>query len=127
MAKSLWCGDSHLLERSINNLLDNAVRHTPCHGKIFVECYKSDNNAAFTIKDTGEGFSSDELQRVFEPLYRGEASRNRLTGGIGLGMTISKRIITQHKGNLVAGNHLDGGAILSGWIPLANSSFYSNT
>ncbi|PAD24033.1 two-component sensor histidine kinase [Niallia circulans] len=120
-------GDSHLLERSINNLLDNAVRHTPCHGKIFVECYKSDNNAAFTIKDTGEGFSSDELQRVFEPLYRGEASRNRLTGGIGLGMTISKRIITQHKGNLVAGNHLDGGAILSGWIPLANSSFYSNT
>lgn len=120
-------GDSHLLERSINNLLDNAVRHTPCHGKILVECYKSDNNATFTIKDTGEGFSSDELQRVFEPLYRGEASRNRLTGGVGLGMTISKRIITKHKGDLVAGNHSDGGAILSGWLPLANSSFYFNT
>jgi len=120
-------GDAHLLERSINNLLDNAVRHTPCHGKIFVECYKSGNNATFTIKDTGDGFSSDELHQVFEPLYRGEASRNRLTGGAGLGLTISKRIITQHGGDLVAGVHSEGGAILSGWIPLANSSLYSNT
>jgi signal transduction histidine kinase len=120
-------GDSHLLERAMNNLLENAVRHTPCHGKIFVECYKNGNNVTFTIKDTGEGFSSDELQRVFEPLYRGEASRNRLTGGAGLGMTISKRIITQHGGDLVAGNHSDGGALLSGWIPLVNSSFCSNT
>jgi signal transduction histidine kinase len=117
----------HILERAMNNLLDNAVRHTPCHGEIFVECYKSGNNVTFTIKDTGDGFSSDELQRVFEPLYRGEASRNRLTGGVGLGMTISKRIITQHGGDLDAGNHSDGGALLSGSIPLASSSFYSHT
>lgn len=120
-------GDSHLLERAMNNLLDNAVRHTPCYGEIIVECYKSGNNVTFTIKDTGDGFSSDELQRVFEPLYRGEASRNRLTGGVGLGMTISKRIITQHGGDLDAGNHSDGGALLSGSIPLASSSFYSHT
>jgi signal transduction histidine kinase len=120
-------GDSHLLERAMNNLLDNAFRHTPCNGEIFVECYKNGNNVTFTIKDTGEGFSSDELQRVFEPLYRGEASRNRLTGGVGLGMTISKRIITQHGGDLVAANHSDGGALLSGWIPLAKSSFNSHT
>ncbi|MBP1933656.1 sensor histidine kinase [Ammoniphilus resinae] len=120
-------GDSHLLERAMNNLLDNAIRHTPCHGEIFVECYKNGNNVTFTIKDTGEGFSSDELKRVFETLYRGEASRNRLTGGVGLGMTISKRIITQHGGDLAAANHSDGGALLSGRIPLANSSFYSYT
>ena len=120
-------GEAHLLERAMNNLMDNAVRHTPCRGGIFVECYKNGNNVTFTIKDTGEGFSSNELQRVFEPLYRGETSRNRLTGGVGLGMTISKRIITQHSGDLVAGNHSDGGAILNGWIPLANSSFYTHT
>ncbi|MGN7938234.1 sensor histidine kinase [Virgibacillus sp. 6R] len=120
-------GDSHLLERAMNNLLDNAVKFTPCNGKVFVECYKNGNNVTFTIKDTGEGFSSDEVQRVFEPLYCGEASRNRLTGGVGLGMTISKRVITQHGGDLVEGNHSEGGALLSGWIPFANSSFYSHT
>ncbi|WP_313804669.1 HAMP domain-containing sensor histidine kinase [Cytobacillus sp.] len=115
-------GDSHLLERAMNNLLDNAVKFTPPHGKIFVECYKNGTNVFFTIKDTGEGFSSEELQRVFEPLYRGEASRNRSTGGAGLGLTISKRVITQHGGELAAGNLSDGGALLSGWLPLANKS-----
>ncbi len=76
----------------------------------------------FTVQDTGEGFSSEELQRVFEPLYRGEASRNRSTGGVGLGLTISQRIIRQHGGDLVVGNHAEGGAILTGWIPLHNNS-----
>ncbi|MET3697781.1 HAMP domain-containing protein [Bacillus oleivorans] len=111
-------GDSHLLERAINNILDNAVRHTPYDGKIFVECYKDGNKVTFSVRDTGEGFSSEELQRVFEPLYRGEESRNRSTGGAGLGLTISRRIIRQHGGDLVAGNHPDGGAFLKGWIPL---------
>ncbi|MCJ7841620.1 HAMP domain-containing histidine kinase [Lederbergia sp. NSJ-179] len=120
-------GDAHLLERAMNNLLDNAVRHTPRHGEIFVECYKNGNNVSFTFTDTGEGFSSEELQHVFEPLYRGESSRNRSTGGVGLGLTISKRIITQHGGDLVAGNYSDGGALLRGWIPLANSSLCSHT
>lgn len=117
-------GDSHILERAMNNLIDNAVRHTPCCGKIFVKCYKDSNKVIFTVQDTGEGFSSDELQRVFEPLYRGEASRNRSTGGVGLGLTISQRIIRQHGGDLVVGNHPEGGAILTGWIPLDNNSPY---
>lgn len=113
-------GDSHLLERAMNNLLDNAVRHTPCHGKIFIQCLRDGSQVTFAIQDTGEGFSPEELQRVFEPLYRGEASRNRSTGGVGLGLTISRKIIRRHGGDLVVGNHSDGGALLRGWIPLAN-------
>lgn len=110
-------GDSHLLERAMNNLLDNAVRHTPCYGKVFVQCFKNDNKVIFTVQDTGEGFSSEDLQRVFEPLYRGEASRNRSTGGVGLGLTISKKVFRRHGGDLVVDNHSDGGALLRGWIP----------
>ncbi|GIP36487.1 cell wall metabolism sensor histidine kinase WalK [Paenibacillus sp. J2TS4] len=113
-------GDSHLLERAMNNLLDNAVRHTPCYGKIFVQCFKEGGQVTFTVQDTGEGFSPEELQRVFEPLYRGEASRNRSTGGVGLGLTISHKIIRRHGGDLVAGNHSDGGALLKGWMLSAN-------
>lgn len=110
-------GDSHLLERALNNLFDNAIRHTPSSGNIVVRCYKEDANVTFSLKDTGPGFSSEELERVFEPLFRGEVSRNRSTGGSGLGLTISQRIIKQHGGELAAKNHLDGGALISGWLP----------
>ncbi|MFK7691859.1 sensor histidine kinase [Paenibacillus sp. HJGM_3] len=112
--------DSHLLHRAIGNLLDNAVRHTPPHGRILVECRREEGRVVFTIQDSGPGFASNELKRIFEPLYRGEQSRSRATGGAGLGLTISQRIIRQHGGELAAGNHAGGGAILSGWIPFAN-------
>lgn len=111
-------GDSHLLERAMNNLIDNAVRHTPRGGKIIINCNKDETYVIFTIQDTGGGFSAEDIQKVFEPLYRGEASRNRSTGGAGLGLTISRRIFRQHGGDLVVGNHPDGGAFLKGWIPL---------
>ncbi|MGF9712831.1 HAMP domain-containing histidine kinase [Paenibacillus sp. JMULE4] len=112
--------DSHLMERALSNLLDNAVRHTPAHGRILVQCRQQGDRAAFTIQDSGPGFAQDELKRIFEPLYRGEQSRNRATGGAGLGLTISQRIIRRHGGELAASNHPEGGAILSGWIPVAN-------
>lgn len=111
-------GDTHLLERAINNLLDNAVRYTPAYGEIIVQCHKADNKIGFTIHDTGPGFSLEELQRIFEPLYRGETSRNRSTGGSGLGLTISQKIIRLHGGELSADNHSEGGALLTGWIPV---------
>ncbi|GGH73134.1 signal transduction histidine kinase [Pullulanibacillus pueri] len=110
-------GDAHLLERAISNLLDNAVRHTPYQGNIFVQCDHTTHKVTFTIRDTGPGFTSEDLQHVFEPLYRGEESRNRATGGAGLGLTFAHSIIGQHGGALEARNHPDGGAHLTGWIP----------
>ncbi len=112
--------DSHLLERAMSNLLDNAVRYTPAHGRIVVQCRREGDRVAFTIRDSGPGFAPEELTRIFEPLYRGEQSRNRATGGAGLGLTISQRIFRQHGGELAAANHPDGGAILSGWLPVDN-------
>lgn len=114
-------GDQHLLERAISNLLDNAVRHTPSHGEIFIECGRDDHKVTFEVLDTGPGFASEELGRIFEPLYRGEASRNRSTGGAGLGLTIAQKIIRRHGGELIAGNdpNRDKGALVSGWLPSA--------
>ena len=111
--------DAHLLERAISNVLDNALRHTPAHGRVVLACLREKDRVAFTIQDSGPGFTPEELNRIFEPLYRGELSRSRATGGAGLGLTISQRIIRQHGGELTASNHSDGGAVLSGWIPLA--------
>lgn len=115
-------GDLHLLERAMNNLLDNAIRHTPSHGTILIQCCKEDRRVVFSVRDTGPGFTSGETERVFEPLYRGEASRNRSTGGAGLGLTISRRILRRHGGGLAADNHPAGGAVLSGWIPAAGTT-----
>ncbi|RTE11424.1 sensor histidine kinase [Paenibacillus whitsoniae] len=110
--------DAHLLERAICNVLDNAVRHTPAQSRVVFECRREKDRVTFTIQDSGPGFTPEELNRIFEPLYRGEQSRSRATGGAGLGLTISQRIIRQHGGELAASNHSDGGAVLSGWIPL---------
>jgi signal transduction histidine kinase len=110
-------GDSHLLERAMNNLLDNALRHTPPEGKIFVKWHKEPGKTSVSVRDTGPGFSPEDMNHVFEPLYRGDESRNRATGGAGLGLTIARRIFHAHGGELVATNHTGGGAALTGWIP----------
>lgn len=109
-------GDSHLLERAMNNLLDNALRHIPYDGKIIIHWDKSLEKTMITFKDTGPGFTLEDMQRVFEPLYRGEMSRNRATGGAGLGLTIARRIFKAHGGELAASNGADGGAVLTGWL-----------
>jgi Osmosensitive K+ channel histidine kinase len=110
--------DSHLIVRAISNVLDNAVRHTPDDGCIVVQYHREEEQTVFAIRDSGLGFAPDELEQVFEPLFRGEKSRNRSTGGAGLGLTIARRIIRRHGGELTAGNDPFGGAVVSGWIPV---------
>ena len=111
-------GDSHLLTRVVENLLDNALRHTPAGGRIVVECRTEGDRVVFTVHDSGPGIPADELPHVFAPLYRGESSRNRRTGGAGLGLTIARRIVHAHGGDLSAANHPAGGAVFTGWLPL---------
>lgn len=111
-------GDSHLLERAMNNILENAVRYTPSGGEVNVQCTKEGDQLRFSVRDTGTGFNAEEMERVFEPLYRGEASRSRSTGGSGLGLTIAQRIVRRHGGQLTVGNHSEGGAIVTGRIGL---------
>ena len=111
-------GDTHLLERAIENLLDNALRHTPAGGEITVRWQAEAGRAEFTVADTGAGIAPHDLPHLFEPLYRGEASRNRETGGAGLGLTIARRILRAHGGDLTAANRVGRGAAFTGWLPL---------
>jgi signal transduction histidine kinase len=112
-------GDAHLLERALGNLLDNAVRHTPAGGSITVRWRIEGKRVIFTIDDTGPGIPPQDLPHVFEPLYRVEKSRNPEAGGIGLGLTIAKRIFKAHGGDLAAANRIQGGAEFVGWLPLS--------
>jgi signal transduction histidine kinase len=112
-------GDAHLLERALGNLLDNALRHTPAGGSITVRWCVEGKRVIFTIEDTGPGIPPQDLPHVFEPLYRVEKSRNPEAGGIGLGLTIAKRIFKAHGGDLAAANRIQGGAEFVGWLPLS--------
>lgn len=112
-------GDAHLLTRAVENLLDNALRHTPGGGSVRVDCRASAETITFSVSDTGTGIPEADLPHIFTPLFRGETSRNRRTGGAGLGLTIARRILLAHGGDLEAGNNSEGGAIFTGHLPAA--------
>jgi signal transduction histidine kinase len=110
-------GDPHLLARAVENLLDNALRHTPEGGQIIVRWQKREGAMSFTVEDTGPGIAAHDLPHIFTPLYRGEVSRNRQTGGAGLGLAIARRILRAHGGDLTAMNRAEGGAAFIGTLP----------
>ncbi|MFD0696760.1 sensor histidine kinase [Paenibacillus sp. GCM10027628] len=110
-------GDSHLLSRAVRNVLDNALRHTPTGGSIKVKWRSEQSQVTFTVEDTGPGISDQDLPHIFEPFYRGDESRNPESGGTGLGLTIARRILRAHDGDLIVRNRSElGGAIFTGWI-----------
>jgi signal transduction histidine kinase len=111
-------GDKHLLSRAVENLLDNALRHTPEGGQIRLHWGKEGETLTFSVGDTGPGIAEQDLPHVFTPLYRAENSRNRQTGGAGLGLTIARRILRAHGGDLTASNTPEGGAIFTATLPV---------
>jgi signal transduction histidine kinase len=115
-------GDRHLLMRAVENLLDNALRHTPAGGRIVVRWGCEGAKIAFAVEDTGPGIAVEDLPHLFAALYRGESSRNRQTGGAGLGLTIARRILQAHGGDLTAANRPSGGAVFTGTLPAMSSS-----
>ncbi|TCZ80792.1 HAMP domain-containing histidine kinase [Paenibacillus albiflavus] len=109
-------GDAHLLRRAIGNLIDNALRYTPANGNITIRLRMEKTRAHFTVEDSGPGIPDQQLSHIFDAFYRGDDSRNPANGGTGLGLTIARRIIRAHNGDLIAENHSQGGAIFTGWI-----------
>lgn len=112
-------GYEHLLTRAIENLVDNALRYSSQGGNVTVTVRRHSGSCQFTVTDTGPGIPPDWLEELFTPMYRGEASRNCGTGGAGLGLTITRPILTAHGGSLSAANSPGGGAIFTGTLPLA--------
>ncbi len=100
-ADVLIVGDPDLLRRAIANVLDNALRYTPARGRIHITWHAT-GPEILTIADSGPGIAPDDLPHIFDPLYRGEESRNRATGGAGLGLAIARRIARVHGWDLVA-------------------------
>ena len=89
-------GDKLLLQKVIANLISNAVHYSEAGESVFVESHKKEHEVEFSVLNTGAHIPEDALPRLFEAFYRVEKSRNRQTGGSGLGLYIVKRILDQH-------------------------------
>lgn len=83
------------LKQLIINIISNALKYTES-GSVKVKTYMEDDHAVFEVKDTGVGLSQEEISKIFERFYRVEKSRNRNTGGAGLGLSIVKNIADSH-------------------------------
>lgn len=94
------------LKRAIRNLIENAVKYGR---RADVEVVVHDEVIEIKIEDEGPGIPIDEMEKVFMPFYRLETSRNRETGGVGLGMSVAQGIVQSHGGVINLGNHPQGG------------------
>ncbi|HUQ27345.1 MAG TPA: ATP-binding protein [Usitatibacter sp.] len=90
-------GDRATIRALMENLVDNAVTHTPAGSKVTVRCYAGVNEALFEVEDTGPGIAPAERERVFDRFYRSETAAE---GGSGLGLAIVRRIAERHGGRV---------------------------
>ena len=94
------------LKRALTNLIDNAVKYGR---NAHITVGTTSSAAIITINDNGPGIPDKEIARVLEPFYRIEESRNRDTGGVGLGLSIALSAVEAHGGQLTLNNRPEGG------------------
>ena len=109
--------DIGLIQRVLENLLDNAIKYTPDGGKVEIALNIGDATIATVVKDSGQGISEDESQHIFERFYRIEKHRDQ--DGSGLGLAIVKRIIQLHNSTIAVSPDENKGTVFSFDLPSA--------
>jgi two-component system sensor histidine kinase BaeS len=94
--------DPDRINQVLKNVLDNAIRHTPRKGTITISAKKVEAGVELSVEDSGEGVKPEDLERIFDRLYRASQARERDAGGSGLGLAIAKSIVELHKGKITA-------------------------
>ena len=99
-------GDPNLILEALQNLIENAIKHSPPGAKVEVTCGPG---SGVTVEDSGPGLPSGDMEQLFEPFHRGPTSAD----GVGLGLTIVRNAVTLHSGSIEVGRSLLGGARFS--------------
>jgi signal transduction histidine kinase len=111
--------DSQRIGQVLHNLIANAVVHTTSGGTITVSGRESGEYLEVSVTDTGEGIPAEDLPNIFERFYRVDKSRSRRTGGSGLGLTIAKRIVEAHGGDITASSEPGKGSRFTFTVPVS--------
>lgn len=101
-------GDLQLLQKVVDNLLGNAAAYSPAGERITVKAWQANEKAHLTIENTGVHIPDEDIPKLFEAFYRVEQSRNRQTGGTGLGLYIVKTILDLHGAAIIIENTAQG-------------------
>ncbi len=114
-------GDPDRLQQVVANLLDNASRHMSGGGTVTIELGRDETYALLSVLDEGPGIDEDALPHVFDRFYRAQTSRDRSTGGAGLGLAIVRAIVDRHAGEITAVNRPEGGTRFTVRLPALRS------
>lgn len=106
-----------LLRRAIDNVLRNAIRFAPTATSVDLSVRTGVRGVIIAVRDRGPGVPEQDLKRIFEAFYRVAEARERASGGAGLGLAITARIMALHAGSAEARNAPDGGLIVELWLP----------
>jgi heavy metal sensor kinase len=109
--------DGDLTVQLLVNLVDNAIAHTPCNGRVSIGCRPEGTSARIWVEDSGPGIPSADRERVFDRFYRVDTGRNRASGGAGLGLAICRAIVEAHGGTIAAVESDLGGARFEVLLP----------
>ncbi|MGB8166150.1 MAG: ATP-binding protein [Chthoniobacteraceae bacterium] len=119
LAPALCRVDPDRIAQVLLNLVSNALEHTPAGGRILLRTSTDGTSAMASIADTGSGIAPEHLPRVFDRFFRADPSRNRRTGGAGLGLAICKAIADAHGGRLEVASDEGKGSTFTLRLPAA--------
>ena len=111
------CADEDRVRAILLNLINNAIKYTPPGGKITVRARQEETKVVVEIQDTGRGIDEKEIERLFQPYYRMERDRERLSG-LGLGLALSKKFVEMHNGSLWVTSQKGIGSIFAFSLPI---------
>ena len=114
-------GDANRIEQIFNNLLSNALRHTPADGQVSLVLQLKEGWVEARLSDTGDGIPAESLPRLFERFFRADKARSREEGGTGLGLAIARQLALAHGGDITAANRPEGGAEFIVRLPVGSS------
>lgn len=109
--------DQNKIAQILVNILSNALKYTNEGGRVDVVLSGDANNVQISIKDTGIGISPEDLPFIFERFYRADKSRNRATGGSGIGLAITKSLVEAHGGTISVASCPERGSEFTVWLP----------
>ncbi len=111
--------DARHIVQALGHLLDNAIKFNSKHGKIWVQAAQREDEVWIQVKDTGIGIPEGEMGKIFNRFYQVDGATNRQYGGMGLGLSIVKEIVNQHRGRIwAAGNPDNSGVTFTLALPI---------
>jgi two-component system sensor histidine kinase BaeS len=111
--------DPDRLKQLFINLLENSIRYTDANGRILITLTRENGYVVVQIEDSAPGVTDEQLQQLFDRMYRVESSRSRNNGGAGLGLAICRKIAEGHDGDISAGHSSLGGIYMRVTLPVS--------